>query len=173
MRCLTLGALRDGRIDVRNSKPVPVQADEARPYVVAKGDIFVVRGNGSKELCGRAGIVLEDARETIFPDLFIKVSLPRDLVDPLFFVAVWNAAELRSWIEEEAKTTSGIWKINQGHILAARIPLPSLAEQHRMVADLNILQGKVDAVKALQAETAAELHAMLPAILDRAFKGEL
>lgn len=32
---------------------------------------------------------------------------------------------------------------------------------------------KVDALKRLQAETAAELDAMLPAILDRAFRGEL
>jgi hypothetical protein len=31
----------------------------------------------------------------------------------------------------------------------------------------------VDAVKKLQAETAAELDALLPSILDRAFKGEL
>jgi hypothetical protein len=30
-----------------------------------------------------------------------------------------------------------------------------------------------DALKHLQAETAAELDAFLPAILDRAFKGEL
>ncbi|MEI7939166.1 MAG: hypothetical protein WCK27_20975 [Verrucomicrobiota bacterium] len=31
----------------------------------------------------------------------------------------------------------------------------------------------LDALKRLQAETAAELDALLPAILDRAFKGEL
>jgi len=31
----------------------------------------------------------------------------------------------------------------------------------------------VDRLKALQAETAAELDALLPSILDRAFKGEL
>ena len=35
------------------------------------------------------------------------------------------------------------------------------------------LQAEVDALKRLQAETAAELAALLPAILDRAFKGEL
>jgi type I restriction enzyme, S subunit len=173
IHCLTLGALRDGRVDTSNSKPVPMQADDARPYLVTKGDVFVVRGNGSKELCGRAGIVLEDASDMIFPDLFIKVSLPRDIVDPRFFVAVWNASELRSWIEESAKTTSGIWKINQGHILAARIPLPPATEQRRIVAELDLLQAKVDSAKALQAETAAELNAMLPAILDKAFKGEL
>jgi type I restriction enzyme S subunit len=33
------------------------------------------------------------------------------------------------------------------------------------------LRAEVDALKRLQAETAAELDALLPAILDRAFKG--
>jgi type I restriction enzyme S subunit len=34
-------------------------------------------------------------------------------------------------------------------------------------------QARVDALKRLQAETATELDALLPAILDRAFRGEL
>ena len=46
-------------------------------------------------------------------------------------------------------------------------------EQRRIVAELDALQAEVDALKRLQAETAAELDALLPAILDRAFKGEL
>ena len=35
------------------------------------------------------------------------------------------------------------------------------------------LHAEVDALKRMQAETAAELDALLPSILDRAFKGEL
>jgi type I restriction enzyme S subunit len=35
------------------------------------------------------------------------------------------------------------------------------------------LSVEMDALKRLPAETAAELDALLPAILDRAFKGEL
>jgi type I restriction enzyme S subunit len=35
------------------------------------------------------------------------------------------------------------------------------------------IEGKRDALKRLQAGTAAELDALLPAILDKAFKGEL
>ena len=38
---------------------------------------------------------------------------------------------------------------------------------------LTPLQTETDAPKGLQAETAAESNALLPAILDRAFKGEL
>ena len=35
------------------------------------------------------------------------------------------------------------------------------------------LQAEVDVLKRLQAETAADIDALLPALLDRAFKGEL
>ena len=48
----------------------------------------------------------------------------------------------------------------------AELPLPPLPEQRRIVAE-------VDAPRRLQAETAAELDALLPAILDKAFKGKL
>jgi hypothetical protein len=51
--------------------------------------------------------------------------------------------------------------------------LPPLAEHKKMVERLDALQAKAHAVKALQAETSAELAAMLPAILDKAFKGAL
>ena len=49
----------------------------------------------------------------------------------------------------------------------------SISEQRRIVAELDALQAKVDTLKRLQTETAAELDALLPAILDKAFKGEL
>jgi type I restriction enzyme S subunit len=60
-----------------------------------------------------------------------------------------------------------------GQLENTPIRLPSLVDQRRIVAELDALQAKVDAVKRLQAETAAELDALLPALLDRAFKGEL
>jgi type I restriction enzyme S subunit len=53
------------------------------------------------------------------------------------------------------------------------IPVPPLAEQRRIVAELDVLQAEVDVLTRLQAESAAELDALLPSILDAAFKGEL
>jgi len=43
----------------------------------------------------------------------------------------------------------------------------------RYLAKLGAMQAGVDALKRLQVETTAELDALLLAILDRAFKGEL
>lgn len=53
---------------------------------------------------------------------------------------------------------------------AIEAPLP---EQCRIVAYLDELQAKVDALRRLQAETGAEMDALLAAVLDRAFKEEL
>jgi type I restriction enzyme S subunit len=47
------------------------------------------------------------------------------------------------------------------------------AKSHQIEIKLDALQAEVDELKRLQAEPAAELDALLPAILDRAFKGEL
>ena len=53
------------------------------------------------------------------------------------------------------------------------LPVPSLADQRRVTAYLDDLHTKIDRLRALQAQTAAELHALLPSILDQAVKGEL
>lgn len=55
------------------------------------------------------------------------------------------------------------------------LPVPKLplSEQRYIVAYLDKLQAKVDVLQRLQTETAAELDALLPSILDKAFKGEL
>jgi type I restriction enzyme S subunit len=63
--------------------------------------------------------------------------------------------------------------VRPNNVLSYQIPPPPLDEQRRIVAYLGNLQAKVDALKRLQAETAAELDALLPSILDKAFKGEL
>lgn len=63
--------------------------------------------------------------------------------------------------------------ISLGDLRELRIPTPPLSEQRSIVAELDALQAQVDALTQLQAEAAAELNAMLPSILDKAFKGEL
>jgi type I restriction enzyme, S subunit len=49
----------------------------------------------------------------------------------------------------------------------------SLQEQHQVVAYLDGLQAKVNALRELQAESGKELPALMPSVLDKAFKGEL
>ncbi len=63
--------------------------------------------------------------------------------------------------------------ISLGDLRDLVLPLPMLDEQRRIVAYLDDIQSKIDTLKKLQAETAEELNALLPSVLDKAFKGEL
>jgi type I restriction enzyme S subunit len=53
------------------------------------------------------------------------------------------------------------------------IPHLNFDEQRRIVAYLDGLQGKVNALRELQVKSGEELSALMPSVLDRAFKGEL
>jgi type I restriction enzyme S subunit len=77
------------------------------------------------------------------------------------------------WFREQLARGQGQPNLNTDMTKQLDVPVPPLAEQRRIVAELDALQAEVDALKRLQAATAAELDALLPAILDRAFKGDL
>jgi type I restriction enzyme S subunit len=53
------------------------------------------------------------------------------------------------------------------------VPVPPLPEQRRIVVELDTFQGQVYGLKNCQAQTTAELEALLPLILDKAFTGRL
>jgi type I restriction enzyme S subunit len=84
-----------------------------------------------------------------------------------------GSRSVRGQIEEFGKTTAGQIGVSGGDAKAFVIPVPPIDEQRRIVAHLDGLQAKMDVLKKLQSETAAELAALLPSVLDKAFKGEL
>lgn len=96
--------------------------------------------------------------------------LPSDRLAPGYIQ--WWFRSLYSELREKSQGgAQPNW--NGGMIKDLPIAIPPLALQIDVATELDALQAKVASVKALQAETAAELDAMLPAILDKAFKGEL
>lgn len=96
----------------------------------------------------------------------------RDFIDPGWLVRFLASPLFLSQLAEvQGQSTRDFVSISKQY--DQFVMLPPLPEQRRIVAELDALQAEVDGLKRLQAETAAELDALLPAILDRAFKGEL
>jgi type I restriction enzyme S subunit len=110
------------------------------------------------------------AAATINQDM--KALIPKGDIMPEFLCAVFWARNSQI-LELVAKSTHDTRKFETDKLLAVSIVVPPLPEQRRIVAELDALQAQVDALRRLQAETATELDALLPAMLDRAFKGEL
>lgn len=172
VRSLRLSCFQNGVINATDSKPVEMSLSEARDYQINAGDVFVMRGNGSKELVGRAAYVNRAAPNTIFPDLLIRISLPVDLL-PQFFVTYWNSPKMRERIVEVAKTGAGIWKINQGHLASLCVPKPPIQEQESIIRAVDDFSRLIGSTLRLTCVATPELEALLPSILDKAFRGEL
>ena len=170
---LRLTALKGGQIHVQESKEGDWNEDEAEPFLVKRDDIFVSRGNGSKKLVGIGGRVVHEPMPVAFPDTMIRVRLDTNAVRPEYFVLVWNSWTVRQQIEAAARTTAGIYKINQGHIRGFVLPLPSVAEQSEIV---RILLERLESADALEAEIDANFtraEALRQSILNQAFSGQL
>ncbi|WP_296201813.1 restriction endonuclease subunit S [uncultured Hyphomicrobium sp.] len=142
--------------------------DFSRRCRAERGDVLYSKDGATK---GRPCYVDTDEEFSFFVSVALIKPL-RDRLDGRYLVHLLNS----SWIKDRMIDKSRgdmIPHIVLREIRAFPVPLPPLHEQRRIVAELDALQAMVDAVKGLQAETAAELDAMIPAILDKAFKGEL
>jgi type I restriction enzyme S subunit len=132
----------------------------------------VVNRTNSAELVGKCA-VFDEKREFAYASYLIRLRLDANRADPRLVASFINSPAGRSYMFNERKQMTGQANVNATKLKALPIALPQLPEQRRIVAELDALQAEVDKLKCLQAETAAELDALLPSILDRAFKGEL
>jgi type I restriction enzyme S subunit len=171
---LTLSAVTGWRFNANAYKrtSLPTRADAH--YWAAAGDLLMTRSN-TPELVGHVAIHSGRPNPCIYPDLMMKLPLDKRRADTSFVWYWLQSTMVRSYIKRSAKGTSPTMKKISQPIVEA-IPFPvhlSIDQQTDMVAKLDASQEKLDAARALQAETASELDAMVPTILDKAFKGEL
>jgi len=171
---LSLSAVTGFLYDCRGFKRTSEPTDAAAHYWLQPGDMLITRSN-TPNLVGHAAIYDGAPWPCIYPDLMMRIPLNREAVDTRFVWFWLQTLPVREFIASKAKGTSPTMKkISQGVVMGIPFPIGTpLTEQLRIVAELDALQPHVDALKRLQAETAAELDALLPSILSKAFNGEL
>lgn len=171
---IKVGAVSFGRFDPTENKELPVNLEPKPAYEIKPGDFLLSRAN-TVELVGACALVTKTPPRLLLCDKVFRFVFHDDRrLDPRFLDHVLKSPALRAQIAAGATGTSPTMKnISKAKIMRLRIPLPTTDTQRRIVAYLDDLQAKVDAIKKLQEQTAAELDALLPSILDKAFKGEL
>jgi type I restriction enzyme S subunit len=166
---ITSANIRNGRIDWRTSKFVTdatYSAFMTRGIPRPQDVLFTMEAP-----LGEVGVV-PDARKFSLAQRVILLRPNQDIVTGDFLAKSLASPNVRRDISSRATSTT-VSGIAAKRLKEVAIRIPPLAEQRRIVAYLDGFQAQVDVLKRLQAETAAELDALLPAILDRAFKGGL
>jgi type I restriction enzyme S subunit len=130
---LRLNALQGGQVDLSQRKTGAWTRSEAERWLVQRGDFLIARGNGSLHLVGRGGLVVDEPDDVAFPDTLIRARLNLEKIKPAYLALIWNAPIVRRQIETSARTTAGIYKVNQRDLAGVRIPVPSTGDQAAIV----------------------------------------
>ncbi len=166
-----MNCLQNGILDIRDLKYLNIAEKDRAKWILQRNDILVNRTN-SAELVGKCA-VFDIKGEWDFASYIIRIRLDVLRADPYLIARYINSPIGREYMFRERKQMTGQANVNSRKLKALPIRLPPLTEQRRIVSCLDTFQAKVDSLKKLQKQTAAELDALLPSILDKAFKGEL
>lgn len=145
----------------------PPSGKQGRSAMLLLGDLMLVITGAT---VGRCALYRENLEPGLVSQHVAICRLPKDIINPDFVLKWLNCPQGQTQLLG-SRYGQGKPGLNLSNISSLSLPTPSISEQHRVVAYIDSLQVKVDSLKRLQAETSAELDAMLPAILDMAFKG--
>jgi type I restriction enzyme S subunit len=173
VRYLTVAHVHRNRILTDSPRYFEVLPEELDRWRLLRGDVLIIEGNGSADQIGRTALFRGEIENCVHQNHVIRIRPDKQRVLPEFMNTFLNSPAGQNAVQGQSRTSSGLRSLSVGRIKSICVPVPPLPEQRRIVAELDALQAEVDALKRLQAGTAAELDALLPAVLDRAFKGEL
>lgn len=169
---LRVANVQDGRLDLRVIKEVEVLASEADKWRLQPGDVLLTEG-GDWDKLGRGTVWHGEISDCIHQNHIFRVRTNPADFNPRFLAALIASPYGKSYFQSVAKKTTNLASINSTQLKAFEVYKPPIAEQQRIVDYLEGLASKANALKRLQSESAAELDALLPAVLARAFRGEL
>ena len=159
---LSISAIRRGKVVPEGSlKYAEVSSDDVAQFTLRRNDILVVRGNGNRLLCGRAGLVKEFPEGCFYPDLLIRLRFRLDALLPEFAVIQWNESKTHLRLLKKAKSTNGISKINGQDIQAHQLIVPPIAAQKRFLEELKAKTNVTDAFVHLAVEAANVQRALI------------
>lgn len=134
----------------------------------AKRDCFLIcRGNGNIKLVGKAKFPTKSINNTVVPDTIISAPIKTSLVTQEFLEIIWETNYIRNQIEQAARTTSGIHKINQSRVKAIRVLTPPLKMQQEFQSISLKLKQHIRTISSKCEDT------LFSSLQQRAFKGEL
>ena len=161
-----------GVLDLEEVHQIELFPGELEKLRLLSGDLLIVEGNGSPSQIGRMATWKGDIENCVHQNHIIRARVA-DRIVPQYIEAYWNSPVGSSRVLGVASSTSGLYTLSVSKVSALPIPLPPLAEQHRIVAEVDRRLSVIQ-----QAEAAVEVglkraERLRQSILKQAFSGKL
>ncbi|WP_205876828.1 restriction endonuclease subunit S [Mycobacterium camsae] len=164
--------LVDGQIDLSDEKRVLNAEADTSAYMLAPGDVLIVRTNGSVDLIGRSAVV-QPGIDAAFASYLIRYRVREEVVRPRWVQIMLSTPQVRSRIESLAASSAGQHNLSLSKLNPLELPVPPITTQD---AGIQLVVGmEVEASRLAASIAATRLRAarLRSSILAAAFSGRL
>ena len=172
-KVLRSSAVRHGFIDLDDHRYLPEDAIKSSDPCIAREDLLFTRLSGTLEYVGNCAVVGELGDQKIeFPDRIFRGRCTSS-VSPHYIQNCFSTQTLREDLAAKAKSSAGHQRISLSDLREFRIPLPPLAEQRRIVAEVERRLSVIQQTEATVEASVVRAERLRQSILKQAFSGKL
>jgi len=162
-----------GSIDYSDVKYANFTDAEKETLTLKENDLLIIRSNGSVSIVGRAVLVKKCDVENLFAGYLIRLRVSTSELLAPYLLHYLGSPNARIYIENTAKSTSGVNNINSNEVLSIPIPVCSTEEQTQIISEIESRLSVCDKLETLVNENIAKADSLRQSILKKAFAGQL
>lgn len=165
---------KKGIIDYGDLKFAEFNESELDPLSLRAGDILIIRSNGSASIVGTAAIIRACDTNNIFAGYLMRLRIKdKSTLLPKYLLLYLSSLDARLYIEQTAKSTSGVNNINAQEIAKLPIPVVNIEKQQRIITEIESRLSVYDQIETTIEQSLQQAEAMRQSILKQAFEGDL
>lgn len=165
---------KNGNISHTDLKFADFSNNELSRIDLKENDILIIRSNGSVSLVGRAAIIRPIDTKATFAGYLMRIRLKNtSKVKAKYLYYYLESCKARLYIENVAKSTSGVHNINSDEVKHLSIPLCDETEIQNTVSYIESRLSVCDNVEKTIETALEKSEALRQSILRQAFEGGL
>lgn len=141
---LRIPNISQGKINLTDLKSTNLSAKELESISLERGDILIIRSNGSENIVGRSAVIENLGVGFSFAGYLVRLQVFKSEIESFYLHLVLESKMIRTAIEVPLRTTTGVKNINSNEISRLTIPIPPKEEQKAIVEKVNQLLANYD-----------------------------
>lgn len=168
---LRVANVQRGYLDLSVVKEIEATEDEIKELRLESGDVLFNEG-GDRDKLGRGWVWNGEIPECIHQNHVFRARMyTQDLLPK--FLSWYGNSSAQLFFLQEGKQTTNLASLNSTNLKKLPVPLPPLAEQKRIAAEIELLLSVTDATVNTTDASIARCNRLRQSILKWAFEGKL
>ena len=169
---LRVANVQRGSLNLEDVHQIELFPGELQRLRLVQGDLLIVEGNGSPSQIGRMAIWNSEVKDCVHQNHIIRARGAGGVVSQ-FVETYWNSPDGSYRVLDVASSTSGLYTLSVSKVSQLPLPLPPLAEQRRIVAEVERRLSVVQQAEAAVEAGLVRAERLRQSILKLAFSGKL